>query len=60
MTPEKDAKFEKKLNCDLENDMSNLASFHQSTWKCQNWESDGILLFKAENAWTKNWQRSYV
>ena len=49
MTPEKDAKFEKKLNCDLENGMSNLASFHQSTWKCQNWEFDGILLFKAEN-----------
>ena len=42
-------KVAKKLNCDLENDMSNLASFHQSTWKCQNWEFDGILLFKAEN-----------
>ena len=31
MTPEKDTKFEEKLDCDLENDMSNLASFHQST-----------------------------
>ena len=50
MTPEKDTKFEEKLDCDLENDMSNLASFHQSTWKCQNWEFDGILLFKEENA----------
>ena len=27
-------KFEEKLTCGLENDMKNLANFHQSIWKC--------------------------
>ena len=49
MTLKGDAKFEEKLTCSLENDMRNLASFHQSTPKCQNWNSDGILLSKVEN-----------
>ena len=31
MTLECDAKFEEKLTCGLENDMRNLANFHQST-----------------------------
>ena len=44
-------KIWKKLTCGLENDMMNLANFHQSTWKCQNWDSDGILLSKVENVW---------
>ena len=44
------AKFEKKLTFGLENDMKNLANFHQNTWKCQNWDFDGILLSKVENA----------
>ena len=35
MTLKSDAKFEEKLTCGLENDMSNLANFHQSTQKCQ-------------------------
>ena len=35
----------------LENDMRKLANVHQSTWKCQNWNSDGILLSKVENVW---------
>ena len=30
MTLECDAKFEEKLTCGLENDMRNLADFHQS------------------------------
>ena len=50
MTLESDAKFEEKLTCDLENDMRNLANFHQSTRKSENWEFDGILLSKIENA----------
>ena len=54
------AKFEKKLTCGLENDLSNLAIFHQSTRECQNWYFDGILLSKMENAWAKKSQRSYV
>ena len=41
-------KFE-KLACNFENDMINMANFHQSTWKFQNWELDGILLSKVEN-----------
>ena len=44
-----DTKFEEKLTCGLENDMRNLANFHQSTQKCQNWNFDGILLSKVEN-----------
>ena len=44
-------KFEEKLTCSLENDMRNLANFHQNTWKCQNGNFDGIFLSKVENAW---------
>ena len=47
MTLKSDAKFEEKLTCGLEND-SNLANFHQSTPKCQNWDFDGILLSKVQ------------
>ena len=47
MTLKSDARFEEKLTCGLEND-SNLANFHQSTLKCQNWDFDGILLSKVE------------
>ena len=42
MTLKGDAKFEEKLTCDLENDMRNMANFHQSNLKFQNWD-DGIL-----------------
>ena len=49
-----------KLNCCLENEMNNSENFHQSTWKSRNWDFDGILLSKIENAWTKSLQRSYV
>ena len=48
MTLKSDQKFEKKLTCGLENDMKNFANFHQSTGKFQNWDLDGILLFKVE------------
>ena len=43
-----DTKFEEKLTCGLENDMRNLANFHQSTRKCQNWDFDGMFLSKVE------------
>ena len=33
----------------LENDMRNLANFHQSTQKSQKWDLDRILLSKEEN-----------
>ena len=46
-----DVKFEEKLTCCLENDTRNLPNFDQSTQKCQNWNFDGIFLFKVENAW---------
>ena len=55
-----DAKFEENLTCSLENDMRNLAHFDQSTWKCQNWDFDEILLSKVENTWAKNLQMSYM
>ena len=60
MTLKSDVKFEEKQTCCLENDMRNLANFHQSTRKCQNWNFDGILLPKVENVWPWNLQRSYV
>ena len=49
MTMKVDAKFEEKLTSGLENGMRNLANFHQSTQKGQNWDFDGILLSKVEN-----------
>ena len=50
------AKFEEKLACGLENDMKNLANYHQNTWKCQNWYSHEILLSKVENAWATTYR----
>ena len=44
MTLKYHAKFEKKLICGLEIDMSNLANFYQNTWKCQN-----LFFTKVEN-----------
>ena len=32
-------------------DMRNLVNFHQGTWKCQNWNFDGILLSRVEKVW---------
>ena len=49
MTLKRDAKFEEKLNCCLENDMRNFANFQQSTRKCQNWNFDRTFLSKVEN-----------
>ena len=39
----KHAKFEEKLPFGLENGMSNMANFHQSTWKPQSQDFDGVL-----------------
>ena len=33
-----------KLTFGLENDMGNFVKCHQNTWKCLNWDFDGILL----------------
>ena len=44
MTLGSDAKFEEKLICGLENDMTTLENFHQITRKSQNWDFDGIYL----------------
>ena len=60
MTMKSDVKFEEKLTSGLENEMMNLANFHQSTQKRQNWYFDGILLYKVENVWEQNFQRIYV
>ena len=49
MMLESDVKFEEKATCGLENDMKNLAKFHQSTQKSPNWDFHGLLLFKVEN-----------
>ena len=50
MALESHAKFGGKLTFAFKNDMRNLKHFHQSTWKSQNWDVDGILLSKVENA----------
>ena len=49
MTMKSDAKIEEKLTCGLENDIRNLANFHQSTRKSQTWDFEGILLSKVNN-----------
>ena len=49
MTLKSDTKFGEESACRLKIDMMNLANFHQSTRKYQNWDFDGILLFKVEN-----------
>ena len=49
MILESDTKFEEKVTCGLENDMKNLANFHQSTQKSQNWDFYWVLLSKVEN-----------
>ena len=41
MILEIDAKFEEKLTCGLWNNMRNLANFHQSTSKSENWDFNG-------------------
>ena len=56
MTVKCHATFEEKLTCSLENNTRNLANFHQNTWKCQNWDFDGILLSEVENVWVKNYR----
>ena len=47
---------EEKLTCGLESNMRNLANFHKSTWMCQNWDFDGILLSKVKNPLAKNYR----
>ena len=42
--------FEGKLTLAFKNDMRNLRNFHENTWKSQNWDFDGIILSKVENA----------
>ena len=54
------ANFEEKLACGLKKDFRDLGNFHQSTWKRQNWDFDGILLSKVEKVWPENLQRSYA
>ena len=60
MTLKSDVKFEEKLTFCLENDMRNLANFHQSTGKSQNWNFGKILLSQVENVWPLNLRWSYV
>ena len=44
-------KIEGKLTCAPKKNIKNLANFHKSTWKSQNWDFDGILLSKVEAVW---------
>ena len=55
-----DGKFEGKINFTFKSTMRNLGNFHQSTWKSQNLDFDGILLPKVENVWAYNSQGTYL
>ena len=52
MTLKTYANFEEKLTCGLKKDLRNLANFHQSTWKCQNWDFDGIFFVQSRKGMT--------
>ena len=52
MTLKRYANFEEKLTCGLKKDLGNLANFHQSTWKCQNWDFDGIFFVQSRKGMT--------
>ena len=43
MTLKSSAKFEEKLTCGLKNDMMNLAKFHQSTRKSQDFDPGSFI-----------------
>ena len=43
-----DTTFEGKLTCAFNNDMRNIANFHQSTFESKNSKFDGILLSKVQ------------
>ena len=43
--------FRPLKRCGLKKDLRNLTNFHRSTWKCQNWDIDRILLSKVEKVW---------
>ena len=49
MILECDAKSEEELTCGFENDVRNLANFHQNTQRSQNWDFHWILLYNVEN-----------
>ena len=49
-------RFWRKTALRFEKNLRNLANFHQSTWKCQNWDFVGILLSKVEKVWPYNLQ----
>ena len=48
------------MSCACKNDMKNLGNFHQTTWKSQNWDLDGILLSKVENVWAYKTYRGVI
>ena len=47
MILESDAKFDEKLTCGLWNNMRNLANFHQSTSKSENWDFNGVFFVQS-------------
>ena len=53
-------KFWKTTGLWFEKRLRNKTIFHQSTWKCQNWDFDRILLWKIEKVWRQTLQRSNV
>ena len=53
-----DAKFLKKLTCDLKNNIRNLVKFHASSQKSENLNFDWIILSKAYNDLSEKIQKS--
>ena len=60
MTLKGDAKFKRKLNCGLKNDIKNLNNFHASCRKSENLRFDWMLLSKAYKDLDEKIQKSYV
>ena len=48
MAKDSNAKFEEKMTCGLENNIKDLANFHQSIWESQNWAFYEVLSSKVE------------
>ena len=50
------AKFKKKLNSGLKNNIKDLVDFHVSSLKTENVHFHGLLLFKVHNVQAKNYR----
>ena len=60
MTLKGDAKFKRKLTCDLKNEIKNLVNFQASSWKSENLHFDELLLSKPYKVSDEKVRKNYV